>query len=479
FILERNMHFVVANIVTPLTQSKGVSFVTLWGGRRVDYFVSHSWGTSFPHFVNSIQCHALSKEGPTSWVNAAYWICSFANNQWNIGAELGSDPMESAFARTLTAGIKGVAMVLDQEVQPLTRVWCLFEFLLSSREHLELVFVTNVGVIGDDGCSSFDIALEVGKKIKSLQVATCGASSEKDKKDIFDYIISELGSLERMDDQIRKLMAQMLMRNLANVEKATGSLVDSLGQGSATDTDATLYEAPKLHPRVPKDATPGGAAHNSDCHVGRRLLLPVTKKCSTLQSAMSRLRKGEMHVHPSVFRLDCLIHSGALEGSHPVPQPGSGAGARRLQVIGWAELCERKKLTAGSCFQLQPTVAAPLCELQGPHGRHGAPAQLRPAAAGILTLTSGELRITGQIQMTSLRLAAKTVNFADAHVEAWHEGLSDPNSTESGGAFFSNGSFTLTRSHLTVRGAAAVSGGGFAADGDLILGGIVGSRCGH
>ena len=39
FILERNMHFVVANIVTPLTQSKGVSFVTLWGGRRVDYFV--------------------------------------------------------------------------------------------------------------------------------------------------------------------------------------------------------------------------------------------------------------------------------------------------------------------------------------------------------------------------------------------------------------------------------------------------------
>ena len=54
------------------------------------------------------------------------------------------------------------------------------------------------------------------------------------RKDIFEYIISELGSLERMDEKIRKLMAEMLMRNLANVEKATGSLVDSLGQGSAT-----------------------------------------------------------------------------------------------------------------------------------------------------------------------------------------------------------------------------------------------------
>ena len=54
------------------------------------------------------------------------------------------------------------------------------------------------------------------------------------RKDIFEYIISELGSLERMDQQIRALMSEMLMRNLANVEKATGSLVDSLGEGAET-----------------------------------------------------------------------------------------------------------------------------------------------------------------------------------------------------------------------------------------------------
>ena len=156
---------------------------------------------------------------------------------------------------------------------PYWGVWCLFEFFLSSREHLELVFVTYAGVVGDaawpklvclkkfgtrqpavvsmrkvfaglsvqmlrasfcsyhvvifyffefvslckseagpdglqkfwkagscligldglamtwtmfpllqDGCSSFDIALEVGKKIESLQVETCGASWEDDKK---------------------------------------------------------------------------------------------------------------------------------------------------------------------------------------------------------------------------------------------------------------------------------------------------------
>ncbi|CAK8992179.1 unnamed protein product [Durusdinium trenchii] len=229
FILERNMHFIVANIVTPLTSQRQTSFVGLWGGRKVDYFVSHSWGTSFAHFTQSIRCHALSKEGST-WMDTSYWICSFANNQWKIKEDLGSTIMESAFARALTGGVKGTVMVLDHEVQPLTRVWCLFEFLLSSRENLEPVFSTDVGVVGDGSCTSFDIALKLGKKIKCLQVANCQASSEQDKNDIFNYIVSELGSLQNMDEQIRRLMGQMLKKNLANIGGATDSLLHRLGQ---------------------------------------------------------------------------------------------------------------------------------------------------------------------------------------------------------------------------------------------------------
>ena len=33
----------------------------------------------------------------------------------------------------------------------------------------------------EDGCKSFDIALEVGKKIECLEVVKCQASSEEDK----------------------------------------------------------------------------------------------------------------------------------------------------------------------------------------------------------------------------------------------------------------------------------------------------------
>ncbi|CAE7498251.1 unnamed protein product [Symbiodinium sp. CCMP2456] len=111
-------------------------------------------------------------------------------------------------------------------------VWCLFEFLLSKQLELELVFATDVGVIGDDGCTSFDIALELGKKIESLQVANCDASSDGDRTRIFDFIVSSLGSLESMDEQIRDLMGQMLEKNLANVGFATSSLLQRLGQNA-------------------------------------------------------------------------------------------------------------------------------------------------------------------------------------------------------------------------------------------------------
>ena len=53
-----------------------------------------------------------------------------------------------------------------------------------------------------------------------------------------------------MDEQIRALMAEMLMRNLANVERATGTLVNSLGQGSQGSTTGVILSEERLKARV-------------------------------------------------------------------------------------------------------------------------------------------------------------------------------------------------------------------------------------
>ncbi|CAK9110645.1 Putative phosphatase YitU [Durusdinium trenchii] len=116
------------------------------------------------------------------------------------------------------------------------------------------------------------------------------------------------------------------------------------------------------------------------------------------------------------------------------------------------------------------TSPAMRCQLRGPASAHAPlrPAQLRAAAQGVVTTcgTPGELRITGQIQMISLRLEAETIVFEDAQVEAWHE--TPDLSIETGGAFHSEGPLTLTRSNLTVKTTGAKKGGGLAAV-DLIL----------
>lgn len=224
FVLERNMHFVVANIVEPLTEKQQTSFVSLLRGKPVSYFVSHSWATPFQHFVQCLQRHTAF----TGAFDAAYWICSFANNQWAIAKEIGTDVLDSAFAKVLRSGVLGVVMVLDQQVQPLTRVWCLFEFLLSSELQLEVVFATELGVLGDQ-LASPDIALQIGRKLQSLQVANCHASSEEDKQRIFHFIRSRMGSLANMDVQIRQRMSRILQQNMQNLADATETLLLEMG----------------------------------------------------------------------------------------------------------------------------------------------------------------------------------------------------------------------------------------------------------
>ncbi|CAE7766113.1 pmpB, partial [Symbiodinium pilosum] len=154
----------------------------------------------------------------------------------DLANEIGMSVMDSAFARVLQSGVNGVVMVLDDRIEPLTRVWCLFEFLLVSRLRCDPVFVTDLGVLGDEGTSP-EVALAVGRKLETLQVAHCHASREEDKQKIFEYIRAEVGSLEDMDSQIKQRMGSILrqtLQNLENLQSATQNLMLQMvwGEGS-------------------------------------------------------------------------------------------------------------------------------------------------------------------------------------------------------------------------------------------------------
>ena len=53
-------------------------------------------------------------------------VCAYANNQHQLGKDIGNDPRESSFYQAL-ALCDGVLVVLDAKATPFTRIWCAFE----------------------------------------------------------------------------------------------------------------------------------------------------------------------------------------------------------------------------------------------------------------------------------------------------------------------------------------------------------------
>lgn len=262
FILDRNMHYVVSNIVLPLTESSRTSFADLWGGRTVVHFVSHSWNTPFIDFAEAIRRHAESVAG-ARWRSQTYWICSFSNNQWAIEAALGTSIVQSAFARVLTGGIvRGMVMVLDADVVPLQRVWCLFELLIATQQNMRVTFATPMGIMGDPSCTSVDVIFAIAERIRSLRVEDCEASNEDDKRQILERIVSDLGSLCHMDSHIRSIMAKAIADVAQHVHARSLSLVAELsGRPPPSPVAQPPASFPATRPMLPWSADAQAAQH--------------------------------------------------------------------------------------------------------------------------------------------------------------------------------------------------------------------------
>merc|ERR1719247_556017 len=67
-----------------------------------------------------VQIHELASTTP-------YWICTFANNQHDLG-ELGGHVLETPFARAiLLPDCVGTLLLVDANCTPMTRAWCVLE----------------------------------------------------------------------------------------------------------------------------------------------------------------------------------------------------------------------------------------------------------------------------------------------------------------------------------------------------------------
>lgn len=232
FIKERSMYYVCSNIVKPLTQPYQLSFVEVVGSTQMQWFVSHYWGMAARHFNDSIRKHAQSYA--SDWRELAYWICTFSNSQWHVKDELGNGQWEeSSFYLALRSpSCKGTAMIIDEQVLPLQRIWCLFEVYhtirLSQSENFQgLLLCTSTGVL-QQGRAGTDVAVKVAERAADLDTRSAEASDEEDRQMILALIEELPGGFNAMNNYVRERICEALEASHQHYEATFKGLICEL-----------------------------------------------------------------------------------------------------------------------------------------------------------------------------------------------------------------------------------------------------------
>ncbi|CAE7256213.1 Scube1 [Symbiodinium microadriaticum] len=244
FVKERSMYYVCSNIVKPLTKPYQLSFAELVGPKKIRWFVSHFWGMPVRHFMDAVRKHALSDQ--EEWRESAYWICTFSNSQWHVKEELGNGHWEqSSFYLALTSpGCKGTAMIIDEGVQPLQRIWCLFEVyhticLSQDGRSQGLLLCTSTGVL-QEGKAGADVAVAVAERAKDLGTRSAKATSEEDRQMIHRLIEQMPGGFEAMNSFVRETIYYALEASHQHYESAFKKLVTEFAATRGALVSSTL-----------------------------------------------------------------------------------------------------------------------------------------------------------------------------------------------------------------------------------------------
>lgn len=126
-VAKANLYVVTKHIINPFTEDYRCSYVEAVTDepklQKPHVFVSHWWGFPVASFQKCITRHMVIRGWPQE---TAYWVCAYANNQHDLGQELGSDPMQSSFLKAMQVA-DAVLLILDAKATPFSRVWCCFE----------------------------------------------------------------------------------------------------------------------------------------------------------------------------------------------------------------------------------------------------------------------------------------------------------------------------------------------------------------
>jgi len=128
---EINLYQVCENLIKPATAERKCSFVELIANapQPPRWFISHWWGEPIQDFVTCVDAHSTLRHLPKT---TSYWVCAYANNQWELGHDVADDPYQTSFRKALDLS-EGTLSIIDMKAITFTRIWCGFEIAMTLR----------------------------------------------------------------------------------------------------------------------------------------------------------------------------------------------------------------------------------------------------------------------------------------------------------------------------------------------------------
>eukprot|EP00930_Biecheleria_cincta_P094929 TRINITY_DN8666_c0_g1_i1.p1 TRINITY_DN8666_c0_g1~~TRINITY_DN8666_c0_g1_i1.p1 ORF type:complete len:772 (+),score=124.53 TRINITY_DN8666_c0_g1_i1:220-2535(+) len=225
--LEPNMHLVVQRYVKPWTSGLSVSFAVAANASflskyacdwrelcQLRIFISHCWKERFEMFQLTLSKMLASHD--------VVWICALAIDQnQDIESALGPAIEESPFTKALQKAEK-VLVVMDEDVEPPRRVWCVYEADLAVRLGLDysLALVDN---------TDKDAWFKVQQVLAALDVRHCSASKPDDKIKILAAIDADAVNTTVRDASAKAAAAAEVM--CCATLGAIGSLKEFISDG--------------------------------------------------------------------------------------------------------------------------------------------------------------------------------------------------------------------------------------------------------
>mmetsp|Transcript_88694 Transcript_88694/g.237183 ORF Transcript_88694/g.237183 Transcript_88694/m.237183 type:complete len:870 (-) Transcript_88694:190-2799(-) len=211
---EVNLYQAMEHFLKPVTEEAQCSYVELVavGSQVPRWFCSHWWGEPVSDFVECIATHAELRMLQDS---SPYWVCAYANNQWDLGSEIASDPAKSSFRRAIDLS-DGTLSIVDRGAIVFSRIWCGFEvattIVYGETKLYDIATVhpdSGRGVVITDGVSAADFdeakgrvdlaheiksrreslfPMQLTKRALDIRIEKAEASMEQDKVRILNRI---------------------------------------------------------------------------------------------------------------------------------------------------------------------------------------------------------------------------------------------------------------------------------------------------